>query len=229
MKRWLDDIVNFIYPAVCHICDIKLAPYEKFICRKCVAELPRTGFHREDLNPMAERFAGLFPFEQATGIYFYDRDSGFAHLIQDMKYRSFPDIGKRLGKMAVEELYSTGFFSDIEFVTPVPMHWLKKAQRGYNQAEMIARGIAEEANMEYIESMAMTRRHKTQTRLSREERLKNAEGLFRIRKNVNLQSKKVLLIDDICTTGTTLSEAAITLCKAFPEIKLSLLTMGVTF
>ena len=229
MKGWILDLVNFIFPAECHICDCKLAPHEEFLCAKCISELPRTGFHRQDLNPMAERFAGLFPFERATGLFFYNRGSALSQVIQDMKYRSFPGIGILLGKIAARELLSTGFFNDIEYVVPVPMHWMKKARRGYNQAEMIARGLCEETGMKLYDALKMTRSHKTQTRLSREERMKNATNLFKLSKESDLIGKGVLLVDDVCTTGTTMAEAGRTLYNSCKDIKLSLLTIGVTF
>ena len=228
MNSWLKDLINFVYPPQCHVCSCKLGSDDRFVCRKCISELPRTGFHRMEMNPMEERVAGLFPFEKATGLFFYTKGSPLATLIQDMKYRSFPDIGVFLGNLAVKELFSTGFFSDIEYVVPVPMHWLKKARRGFNQSEKIAQGIAENTSLTFCNALRMTRMHKTQTKMSRTQRLKNTDNLFGIKKGPDLTGKGILLVDDVCTTGATISAASSTLTSFYPSIRLYILTIGVT-
>lgn len=229
MNSWLRGLVDLVFPPECHICEVGLAPGEKFICRACAAELPRTGFHRIAMNPVEERFAGQFPFERATSLFFYTKNSPLSQLIQDMKYRSYPGIGILLGEMAAKELFSTGFFADIDVVTSVPMHWYKKARRGYNQSERIAVGIGQTLNLPVAEMLKMRRPRKTQTRLSEIERLKNADNLFQPLPDPAFNNKGVLLVDDICTTGTTLGSAAATLMKEWPDVRLSLLTIGTTF
>ena len=229
MKVLLNDLINFIYPPQCHLCDCKLTSSDRFVCRKCLSELPRTGFHRDKNNPMVERFAGQFPFVNATSLFYYVPGSKLSQIVQDMKYRNYPGIGKMFGKLMYKELYSTGFFNEIDYVVPVPMHWLKKAKRGYNQSAMIGIGIAEEGNLQMMEAIKMVKIHKTQTKLSKEERLKNTEGLFQVKKQKNLNRKGVLLVDDICTTGATLGAAAKTITGYYHDVRLSLLTLGVTF
>lgn len=229
MNQWLKDIINLIYPAQCHICGTTLSPHEELICNPCIDSLPRTGFHRTSDNPMEERFAGHFPFEAATGHFFYSKDSSLSQLIQDMKYRGFYSIGNKLGKIAATELFSTGFLNDIEIIVPLPMHFWKKAKRGYNQTDKIAEGIASEINVSVVDALKMTRRRKTQTSLSQTERLSNVHDLFKPRKGIDLNHKTVLLVDDICTTGATIGAAAKALTDAFPNIKLYLFTLGVTF
>ena len=178
---------------------------------------------------MEERFAGQFPFVAATGHFFYTRESTLAQLIQDMKYRGFPSIGVKMGEIAGKELYMSGFLNDIEMIVPVPMHFLKKAGRGYNQAERIAKGIGKASGIEVVEALKMTRERKTQTALSRSQRLENAKNLFRPRKNIDLNGKGVLLVDDICTTGATMGSAAKSLTDSFPGIRLYLFSLGITF
>lgn len=229
MIRWVNDVLNLVYPCECHLCGVGLAPHERFVCTSCIGELPRTGYHRNLRNPMEARFAGQFPFVAATGHFFYSRDSSLAQLIQDMKYRNFPSIGNRLGQIAGEELAITGFLNDVEIIVPLPMHFLKKAQRGYNQTDHIAEGLGKATGIAVGDHLKMKRRRKTQTALSRMDRMENAKNLFAPKKGIDLNGKGVLLVDDICTTGTTLSSAAKALTDAFPSIRLYLFTLGVTF
>lgn len=229
MKRWINDIVNLFYPGVCHVCGENLSPHERFACTRCLNALPRTGYHRNPMNPMEERFAGLFPFEKATGHFFYSRDSALATLIQDMKYRGYPSIGVLLGKIAGSELYTTGFLSDIDKIVPVPMHFWKKAKRGYNQTDHIAEGMSDASGIPVVNALKMTRPHKTQTALSHLERLDNADNLFDVKRGCNLSNNHILLIDDVCTTGATLGSAAKAIIEKEPTVKISLMSLGVTF
>ena len=229
MNRWLEDILNLIYPAECHLCGEPLSPHERFVCTPCIETLPRTGYHRNPGNAMEERFAGLFPFVAATGHFFYSRDSSLAQLIQDMKYRNYPSIGNKMGEIAGRELYISGFLNDIDVIVPLPMHFFKKARRGYNQADRIAAGLSKASGVKVVDALKMVRQRKTQTALTREERLANANNLFSPKKNIDLNDKGVLLVDDICTTGATMTGAATALTDAFPRIRLSLFALAVTF
>ena len=228
MRDLLTHLTNFIFPPECHVCGAPLAPHERFACTHCLGMLPRTGYHRRDLNPMEERFAGQFRFERATGHFFYTRDSALSKLIQDMKYRHFPAIGNMLGNLAASELYPTGFFSDTDVVVPVPMHFLKQAKRGYNQTHHIARGIGEATGLPVSTALRARRTHRTQTLLSREQRLENTSGIFKVTDTTPIEGKGVLLVDDVCTTGATLISAAEAIWKANPAT-LTIFTLGVTF
>ncbi|MCH5228865.1 MAG: ComF family protein [Muribaculaceae bacterium] len=229
MNRWWNDILNLFFPAQCHLCGNLLSPGERFICLPCTEALPRTGYHRSHRNPMEERFAGQFPFVRATGHFFYTRGSSLSQLIQDMKYRNFPSIGDKMGEIAGRELFSTGFLNEIDLLVPLPMHFMKKARRGYNQTDHIASGLSKATGIPVLDAMKMTRRRKTQTSLSRSERMINAHDLFTHRKGIDLNGKGVLLVDDICTTGATMAAAAEALTASFPDIRLSLFALGVTF
>lgn len=229
LKSWIEDIINLFYPAECHLCGNPLVPNERFICNPCIETLPRTGYHRNPGNPMEEKFAGQFPFVAATGHFFYSRDSSLSQLIQDMKYRNFPSIGDKMGKIAGKELYISGFLNEIEAIVPVPMYFLKQAKRGYNQVDYIAKGIGKTSGIPVLDELKMIRSRKSQTSLSGNERLKNAESLFATRKKHDLNNKGVLLVDDICTTGATIGAAAKALTDSYPGIRLHLFALAITF
>ena len=229
MNRWLAGILDFAFPATCHVCDGKLAPHERFACSHCLSTLPRTGFHRRDLNPMEERLAGKVPFVRATGHFFYTRGSALSTLIQDMKYRRYPGIGEMLGRIAAEELFPSGFFSGIDLIVPVPMHFLKQARRGYNQTHHIANGISKAAGIPVSTALKASRSHKTQTSMTLQQRLDNTSGIFSLPYPGSLDNKGILLVDDVCTTGSTLISAASAILDNAPSAKISILTLGVTF
>lgn len=229
----LQHLADFLLPRHCHICGATLAPAETrvnhYVCPACIANLPRTLYHRHPDNPMVARFAGIFPFERASGHFFYSHNAEISLLVTDFKYRRFPSLARFLGHLMAKELIVTPFLSDIDAIMPIPMHWLKKARRGYNQTEMLAAGVSEVSGIPVLDNLRAVRPHKTQTRLSQADRLKNLREVFCVNNPSALTGKHILLLDDICTTGATLTSAAERLLAANPAIRLSLLTLGVTF
>lgn len=177
---------------------------------------------------MEQRFAGLIPFERATGFLSYSRDSIVARIVHDFKYRRFRGLARRMGALMGTELYSTGFFSDIDVLIPIPMHFFKQAKRGYNPAEQLAIGLSAETGIPTMNNLKARRAHRTQTSLTLQERRENTANLFVIKDEEQLKGKHILLIDDICTTGSTLLAAAEVCHKYIPDCRISMLTFGVT-
>lgn len=140
--NFLSHIGDFMFPRTCHICGLGLSGSEKYVCTSCLSRLPRTNWHRLPDNGTEQRFLGLFPFRQATGHFFYSRDSDLSVLMHDLKYHGFRGLARYLGGVVATELLTTGFMTGIDALVPVPMHFMKKARRGYNQTEEIARGIS---------------------------------------------------------------------------------------
>lgn len=222
-------LIDFIFPRLCHCCGNRLSPHERMICESCVADLPRTYYHRTRNNPMELRFAGQFPFERATGYFYYARESTMASLIQDFKYNRFPSLAVRLGEIIGSELFVTDFFADVDCIIPIPLHFIKKARRGYNQTEKLALGISEATGLAVDCSLKAGKPHRTQTSLTYNQRLSNTKGIFRLENPEKYTGKHVLLVDDVCTTGATLISASRAMLEACPEVRISMLTLGVTF
>ena len=220
-----------------------------------LATLPRTGYHSQPENRFEERFAGRFLFDRGASLFFYDRDGDLAKLVHDFKYRGYSSLAREMGRIMARELLPTGFLDRIEIIVPVGMHRLKRWQRGYNQATELARGLAETLNttlspntgtntshtpntgtntshtpkVEVWDCLAMNRYHRYQTRRTAEERAKSMRNIFRVKKGYDLTARTILLLDDICTTGSTLAEAAEALSATTPKLKLRLLTLASTY
>lgn len=225
----LSDFLDFFWPRTCHICGTILHDGEDSLCSHCVETLPRSLYHTmPDPNPMERRFAGLVPFVRGTGHFIYSRNSGLASAIHDMKYRRFPSIGRRLGEIVGGELKMAGFFDGADMVAAVPMHWRKRARRGYNQADFIAGGLAEATGLSIYKGIKAVRAHRTQTAMTLEERQKNLTGSFAVADPDALAGKGLVLVDDVCTTGSTLLALATAVTSASPSCRLYLLSLCVT-
>lgn len=210
-------LADALMPPHCHCCGAPLEPGETAVCATCLTLLPRTGYHRIADNPVEQKFGGFFPFERATGFLAYSPGGTAARLIQDFKYHKYPSLAIKLGEEMGRELMVTGFFGDADTVIPVPIHWRKKAQRGYNQAEMLARGVARAVGMKVDTSLKAVKPHKSQTKMDHAQRAANTLGIFSVSRPERLEGRHVVLVDDVCTTGATLRSAAMTLLAAYPD------------
>lgn len=229
MTNWWTRIVDFIAPRSCVICGRRLSPTERSLCSVCVLHLYRTTFQftPED-NEMAQLFWGLLPVERTAALIYYEPRSETAALIYKLKYGHRPDIGEDLGRIMAEEMKPAGFLDGIDILLPIPLSKKRYWQRGYNQSEMLARGMSEVTGLPVItKAVRRTNFRQSQTSLTRKERQENVEGTFVLRHPELLENKHVLLIDDICTTSATLlacSEAI----RSVKGIRISILTLGFT-
>lgn len=226
---WLRSTLDALFPRECHACGTLLGPDERFVCASCLARFPRTRYHRQPDNAMERRFMGLFPFERATGLFFYSRDSEISGLIHDFKYRGFPGLARMMGRVMARELLPAGFFDGIDVIQPVPLHWLRQATRGYNQSRELALGLSSETGLPVVDAVKAVRHHRTQTSLTSEARRRNLRGIFRVTDPQALAGRGVLLLDDVCTTGTTLAELARAVHDSVAGVRIVMLTLGVTF
>lgn len=224
----LKEIIDFFLPRTCHLCGCILQETEDIFCTRCVENLPRSRYHLMTDNPMERRFAGIIPFVRATGHFIYSRNSELANAVHDMKYRQFPSVGRRLGEIVGEELNMSGFFDGADCVAGVPMHWVKKSRRGYNQADHIAGGISRAANLEKVDVIRAVRPHKTQTAMTLEERQANLAGSFKVTDPPFLAGKGLVIVDDVCTTGSTMRAVASAVADAQPDCRIYLLSVCVT-
>jgi ComF family protein len=105
---------------------------------------------------------------------------------------------------------------DLRFdvIIPVPLHPARQRERGFNQASLLAELLGKQMSVEYQPLLERVRYTTTQTALDRAERIENLHNAFRLRKNADVRRLRVLLIDDVLTTGSTLSECARILKRA---------------
>lgn len=226
IKHWLSAAADVALPRLCPVCGQALDGDEAWLCRKCLAALPRTRYEEVPFNTMEQHFAGKVPIERATAYFFYEKGSPYASILHDIKYHSTPRMGQWLTARAVDDMVGSRFFEGIEVVTAVPLHRSKLAKRGYNQSEYLARGIADKLDVPYEEVLRAIRPHSTQTHKGAMERWQNIQGNYALKKDADrLAGKHILLVDDVITTGSTLTVCA-DLLKQIPGVTVSLFTLA---
>ncbi len=224
---YFHDFISLFYPDTCLACGFNLKRQEEVLCTSCMYQLPKTGFHKQHLNPVHELFWGKQQLYAATAMFFFHKKSKVQHLIHQLKYKGKQEIGVFLGQVYGAELQSEALFADVDFIVPVPLHPSKLKKRGYNQSETFAKGLSEtmKATMNTT-NLLRTTATETQTRKSRIERWKNVQSVFTISDEEMFKNKHILLVDDVITTGSTM-EGCIERMKNIEGIRISVAAIAV--
>jgi ComF family protein len=204
MKNILSDFLSLLYPDLCLICSENLLKSEQHICLKCLSEIPVTNYHSISNNPVEKRFWGKINIESATSFYFFTKGSPFQKLIHELKYRNNKEVGIYLGKYAAANIASGTFFEGIDVIVPVPLHPAKYKKRGYNQSELLCKGLADFTGYATdFSNLRRTKETETQTKKSVYDRYMNTSGIFEVQNPEIFENKHILLVDDVLTTGST--------------------------
>jgi ComF family protein len=189
-------------------------------------KMPVTSFQSAADNPVEKIFYGRVQIQHAMAGYYFARDTCLQHLIHQFKYNGRKDIAVYLGRQLGLQLKQSSWWQEISLVVPVPLNKVKQRHRGYNQAAMLANGIAEVLGCVTLEN-ALTRKARsvTQTHKTRLERWENVAEVFSLRDPEKVKGRHVLLVDDVLTTGATL-EACAHAVQAAGDVELSICSLA---
>lgn len=222
----LKDLRDLFVPNRCLHCKTIIPNHIRFLCVDCHHELEFTSFINYAKNPLEKLFLGKVAVEEAGSLYFYQKNTSIQSLLKSLKYHGFQKFGAYAAEAVVNELKTTSRFKNIDIVIPVPLHPKKEKKRGYNQVDLFAQIIAKNLKAEYIkDGLIKTENNKSQTKQNKEERHKSVKDLFKINSNYNFNGQRILLIDDVLTTGATL----ISCIKAIQElnnVNISIITIA---
>ena len=199
---------------------------EQHLCINCLLHLPRTHYEQEPNNLLMQHFMEWPEVVRSTAYFNYYKEGQYSSLIHHMKYYDHPEVGTYLGRLAATELKTSGFFDGIDLIIPIPLSKKKYSQRGYNQCDYIAYGIAEATGITVCtHCIERTIDTDTQTQKKRMERWKNTEGIFRVTDASILKGKHIIIIDDVATTGSTL-HACISSILTVPNVRVSVFVLA---
>jgi len=134
--------------------------------------------------------------------------------VQHFKFHGAVHTGALLGDRLGALLSEQPWLGDVEALCPIPIHWTRRLDRGYNQSLILADRLARHVNRPVLELLKRRRVTPDQVGLSASARVKNVQGVFSVRFRGELTGASVCLVDDVMTTGATLAEAARTLRRA---------------
>ena len=232
------EMTDLLMPRTCLVCGRQLGAREEHLCIWCAADLPLTYYWEQAHNPMADEFNALLerqrsdgesmPYAYAAALLFYHHENPYKQIPRALKYGGNLAAGRFFAARLGEYLSKAPHWAGVDTVIPVPLHWMRKWQRGYNQAEVIAAELAKSLRAPLCtDVLGRTRRTRTQTRLDADARLLNVAGVFQVRK-LPQDACHILLVDDTFTTGATLATCYLALRAALgPSPRISVATLSV--
>lgn len=206
----LDSILDFIFIYECEICHRHLEDKKAIICYDCLHKI-------EKVEPikMNETFNLKFGehgyITKAFSCFHFKEENIIQTLIHELKYRNKKSIGILLGEIVGNAIKYDNDFTSADALIPVPLHKIRLRERGYNQSELIAQGISKTTGIRVINDMLIRRKNtQTQTKLNFEQRKENVKDAFMINKKYKsfIVGKKFIIVDDVITTGSTITECA---------------------
>jgi len=156
-------------------------------------------------NPIKEKFIGRLPLRYAFAFLKFRKTGIVQHLLHQLKYNHHPEVGKRLGMFFGNEMKDLGLDNEFDMIVPMPLHHSRQRKRGYNQSTLFAEGL--ELSLEkpcYDNIIIRQKNTSSQTRKNKAERWENVKCAFRVPDSKRIQNQRILLVDDIITTGASL-------------------------
>jgi ComF family protein len=227
--RWFDRIreaaTGLLYPPHCAACGIPVGAMSGLLCRDC--RRARTRLTGPRCKVCSQPYGGEVPdgfrcmncgdldlaFDFATSAY---RSRGVVReLVHRFKYGRQMHLRHLLGRMLAEGFRDKRLGWDpVEALVPVPLHPTKKREREFNQAEVLARVAARRLGLPLHDLLQRRRYTMTQTNFHRDERFANLAGAFALRRGAEVEGRRLALVDDVLTTGSTADACARVLLEA---------------
>jgi len=207
-----EGLLAVLFPPRCLLCE-RPTPQLNVLCEECIADLPKLEGPRcaKCQEPLPDSSLDLCRacgtrerwFDRALSLGPYD--GAWGKLVRSLKFDKELAVARFLSSRMADYLTSERPFGDIDIITYVPMTSRALRERGFNQARLLARGLARRIKVPAMRLLSKVHETAPQARLSARERRANLKGAFR---PIRSLSGKVLLVDDIFTTGSTVEECA---------------------
>lgn len=200
--------LDFVLPNSCQACGKKIHLNEVLLCNDCFRQIEHV---KDDFtaSQYERHFSKDKYISDYCAVYKFEKDSPLQTLLHNMKYKNHFRNGINLGQLTAKYNEIRMSRWNVDLIIPVPLHRVKKAERGYNQSLYIGKGISKTLNVKL--SAGILRRKKltdTQTKLHIDERRDNVEDAFEVKNLKLIDGKNILLVDDVITTGSTINECA---------------------
>lgn len=227
LKKYSKTIADLILPRFCIHCKTKLNLMESTLCKECFSTIK---FPSEDkmISEFKRKFEEHKIITQFKSLFLFENDSPIQTVLHNLKYENKFMLGKYIGSLINDYLAEDIYTWKADYIIPVPLHKLKKAQRGYNQSQFIVNEIGKLLKIKtkptFIKRIKYT---ETQTTMNLIERRKNMKEAFQICNQKKIKNKRFVIVDDVITTGATI-EACGNLLKQNGAAEIFALSVALT-
>jgi len=214
IKNYSIQFADYILPRFCPSCKSKLKIAEDTICDNCISKIQIASAERLQ-REFERKFMNKNIISDFYSPFVFEKDKELQHAIHSLKYQNKFRVGIFLGKLLGEKIRQNKNDWEIDLIIPIPLHQLKKAERGYNQSYYIAKGLSKMLNIPASDQVVKRNKYnKSQTTKILVERKENISNAFKLRNKIKVNEKAILIIDDVITTGATISECGKILLEA---------------
>lgn len=217
LRLLLTDFTDLVFPTLCLGCSRSLGDNERILCTKCRINLPETRQHHQPYDQIhLNKFAGKVPILFSASYVYFTKGGIVQKLIHQIKYKGQKEAAKELAGWYGHQLKTeSSLVQNADFLVGVPLNKSRFNQRGYNQADWIAEGLAESLGVPARNDVLIRKRfNASQTRKNRMERWENVKTVFDVPDHREVAGKNIIIVDDVLTTGATIEACAIELLKA---------------
>lgn len=217
--RFLANALDFIYPPLCIICGELSGKERHLICSPCLDQLEMLD------EAVVEGLKSVSDLDEVRSVFVYN--DPVKTIIHHLKYRNATPLARLIAPYMAFAIRDLREWQTADFLVPIPLHPVKQRERGYNQSGILAQALSEKTGIPVREDILRRRRYtisQTQT-AGVEERQKNVRSAFQLNLKVDIAGKKIILIDDVVTTGSTANTCA-ALLKSAEASSVFLLTLA---
>lgn len=223
----IENLLHLIFPNNCCLCGNHLMKQEKTLCINCEVNLPYTRFSNLSENAITKLFWGDNSVSEGFSLVYFNKGGKIQQLLHELKYKANTDVGIVLGELIGNELKKLN--AKYDFIIPVPLHPKKEKLRGYNQALYIAKGINSVLKSSIdTELIIRTVFNESQTTKNRYNRFENTDTIFKCTNANIFNSKSILIVDDVITTGSTINGCINTIKKSNSKTIISVASIGIS-
>ena len=195
--NFINSALEYFFPPICGMCgEIN----ENYICNNCYENIKK--IKKCVINEYNNR-------NFSKHLYIFRYEGIIRNKIIEYKFEDKGYLYKMFAKIILSDKKTCNFIKKYDVIIPVPISKKRKKKRGYNQSELVANELAQKLNQDIWTDIIIKKKdNKPQSELNKLERIKNVEDIYEINKPIEVKNKKVLLLDDIYTTGSTVNEIA---------------------
>jgi ComF family protein len=206
-KEVVEPVRDFVFASSCFYCGKRLRDGERRLCCDCWNSLSKTHETDYTVQVLRKRFDEKGFVDEFVSLFYFEKGKVLQSMAHSLKYEEVTSFGVELGTRVGEKLQHQNIQADA--VIPIPLNKRKERERGFNQSEFLAKGIARVKNIPVLSDTVKRIKYTvTQTHLNAAERKENIADAFAVVNSEKIKGMTIILVDDIITTGSTIQETA---------------------